>query len=217
MSEARPVDVAALRREYARAGLSRADLDPDPVRQFDRWFSQACEVRALDPNAAVLATVDADGAPDQRTVLLKAFDRRGFVFYTNLASNKARHIAGNSSVSLLFLWLELERQLIVRGRAERVGTGETLKYFATRPRGSQIGAWVSPQSSVISSRKLLEMKFEEMKRKFGEAQVPLPDFWGGFRVVPDRVEFWQGRPSRLHDRFLYTRDGEEWRIERLAP
>jgi len=160
--------------------------------------------------------VDEQGRPAVRTVLLKFWDATGFVFYTNYESAKARHIAAKAEVAMLFPWLALERQVIIRGAAQRVSASESLKYFLTRPRGSQLGAWVSAQSSVISSRQILEMKLEEMKRKFGDGQVPLPGFWGGFRVVPRTVEFWQGRPNRLHDRFLYTRD-EGWRLERLAP
>ena len=165
-----------------------------------------------------LATVGQDLRPRVRTVLLKIFDERGFVFFTNYESRKARQIAENENVSLLFPWLALERQVIVCGTAEKISTAESLAYFVTRPRGSQLGAWVSAQSSVITTRSLLEQKWEEMKRKFGEGQVPLPDFWGGYRVVPRDIEFWQGRPSRLHDRFSYTRQPDgTWKIERLSP
>ena len=165
-----------------------------------------------------LATVGADGRPALRTVLLKGFDERGFVFYTNLESRKARHIDGNASVSLLFPWLTLHRQVAVNGVVERVPTTEALAYFITRPFGSQIGAWASPQSQVVTGRALLEMKWEEAKRKFQEGRVPMPSFWGGFRVVPRDIEFWQGRGNRLHDRFLYTRTAEgAWSVARLAP
>lgn len=198
--------------------LRRKDLDADPVRQFERWFREACESDRPDPNAMALATVDAQQRPACRTVLLKYFDRRGFVFFTNLSSNKSTQIEGNSSVALLFFWPDFGRQVSVRGAAERVSAQETLRYFATRPRGSQIGAWVSSQSSVISSRSLLEAKVEEMKRKFADREIPLPSFWGGFRVIPAEYEFWQGHADRLHDRFLYSRrDTEDWSIERLAP
>jgi len=210
------MDIGEIRREYMRNGLKRADLAADPFEQFGCWFAHACECGMPDPNALSLATVDEQGRPAVRTVLLKFWDAEGFVFYTNYESAKARHIAANAEVAMLFAWLALERQVIIRGAAQRVSTAESLKYFLTRPRGSQLGAWVSAQSSVISSRQVLEMKLEEMKRKFGDGEVPLPGFWGGFRVVPRTVEFWQGRPNRLHDRFLYTRD-EGWRIERLAP
>lgn len=198
--------------------LRRKDLDADPVRQFERWFREACEFDRPDPNAMALATVDAQQRPACRTVLLKYFDRRGFVFFTNLSSNKSTQIERNSSVALLFFWPDFGRQVSVRGAAERVSARETLRYFATRPRGSQVGAWVSSQSSVISSRSLLEAKVEEMKRKFADREIPLPSFWGGFRVIPAEYEFWQGHADRLHDRFLYSRrDTEDWSIERLAP
>ena len=172
----------------------------------------------MDPNAVVLSTVDSQNRPSSRTVLLKYFDTTGFVFFTNFESKKADHIAANPSVSLLFFWSDAARQVKIRGRAEKIPTSETLKYFATRPRGSQIGAWVSAQSAVISSRSLLETKFQELKNKFKNKEVPLPSFWGGYRVVPDQIEFWQGRRNRLHDRFQYSLQGDgRWEIERLAP
>ena len=212
------VDVSDLRRSATGATLERADLDADPVVQFGHWFRAACEACPMDPNAMILSTVDADHRPASRTVLLKYFDERGFVFFTNLESSKAEHIAVNANVSLLFFWRELGRQVSIRGTAQRLPTAETLKYFATRPRGSQIGAWVSSQSSVVSARSLLEAKFEELKQKFRDREVPLPSFWGGYRVAPVAIEFWQGRENRLHDRFLYTRqDDDAWRIDRLAP
>ena len=211
------MDVSDLRRSATGRTLEREDLADDPIRQFEQWFAEACDADLLDPNAMNVATVDDQGRPSSRTVLLKYFDDRGFVFFTNLESNKARQIAGNGNVSLLFFWPGLGRQVGIRGSADRIPNKETLKYFMTRPRGSQIGAWVSAQSSVISSRSLLEAKFEEMKRKFGEGEVPLPTFWGGYRVVPREIEFWQGRTNRLHDRFLYSPSGDGWTIERLAP
>jgi pyridoxamine 5'-phosphate oxidase len=164
-----------------------------------------------------LATVDDAGQPWTRTVLLKAFDQRGFVFYTNYTSDKARQIDARPQVSVLFPWLPLQRQVQITGRAEKVPTRESLKYFLSRPRGSQLGAWVSAQSSVISSRQVLETKLAELKRKFGEGKVPLPDFWGGYRIVADTVEFWQGRPNRLHDRFRYRRLSGGWTVNRLSP
>jgi pyridoxamine 5'-phosphate oxidase len=214
------IDITQLRRSYQRDGLRRADLDADPVVQFRRWFHQATAAELLEPNAMVLST--SDGVrPSSRTVLLKAFDARGFVFFTNYESRKAREIAVNPQVSLLFPWYPLERQVAILGRAERISATESLAYFASRPFGSRLGAWVSQQSSVISSRQILEMKWEELKRRFAAGEVPLPAAWGGIRVVPREFEFWQGREHRLHDRFRYLRDknkeGEGWAIERLAP
>jgi len=209
-------DVAELRRNYTRDGLSRADLDPDPVGQFRRWFTQAVEAQIVEPNAMVLGTTDGK-RPSARSVLLKAYDERGFVFFTNYESRKAQEIVSNDRVSLLFPWYPLERQVSILGRAERISTAESLAYFVSRPHGSRLGAWVSQQSAVINSRQLLEMKLEEMKTKFADGEVPLPSFWGGFRVVPSEIEFWQGRENRLHDRFRYARSGDAWTIERLAP
>jgi pyridoxamine 5'-phosphate oxidase len=212
------VDVSSLRHSATGDTLEREDLDDDPVRQFDEWMRQVVALDTLDPNAMSLATVDKNDRPSCRTVLLKYFDEQGFVFFTNLSSNKARQIGENENVALLFFWPELGRQIAIRGCAERVSSQEALRYFLTRPRGSQIGAWVSAQSSVISSRSLLEAKFAEIKQKFADKEVPIPSFWGGYRVVPYEIEFWQGRRNRLHDRFLYARSGgTEWRIERLAP
>lgn len=212
------MDVSALRRSCVGSSLDRQDLDDDPFRQFERWFRQACDDERPDPNAMSLATVDDRQRPACRTVLLKYFDSRGFVFFTNLGSDKAIQINDNPNVALLFFWPDLGRQVGVRGTAARVPCKEALRYFATRPRGSRLGAWVSAQSRVISSRSLLETKFDEMKRKFANREVPLPDFWGGYRVAPDEFEFWQCRTNRLHDRFRYTRTGADaWEIARLAP
>lgn len=212
------MDLADLRREYAARGLRRHDLSADPFEQFGRWFGEAQRSDVMESNAMALATVDASGQPTQRTVLLKYFDHDGLVFFTNLDSRKARHMAAHARVSLLLFWPELERQVAAEGMAERVPTGESMAYFLRRPRGSRIGAWVSKQSSIIGSRQLLEAKFEEIKRRFAEGDIPLPSFWGGFRVRPHRFEFWQGRPNRLHDRFQYCRqDDQSWIIERLAP
>ncbi|MCW8846076.1 MAG: pyridoxamine 5'-phosphate oxidase [Gammaproteobacteria bacterium] len=211
------MDIGDLRQEYTRLGLRRQDLADNPFTQFELWFTQAREGGVQDPNAMSLATVDEQARPALRTVLLKFWNQEGFVFYTNFGSAKARHMANNPEVALLFLWLSLERQVIIRGRAEKVSTTESVKYFLSRPRGSQLGAWVSQQSSVVSSRSILEAKLEEMKQKFANRDVSLPSFWGGYRVVPRCIEFWQGRPNRLHDRFMYTREQEEWKLERLAP
>jgi pyridoxamine 5'-phosphate oxidase len=211
-------DLADLRRNYSSKPLRREDLDPDPVVQFSRWFEEARHAQALDPNAMSIATVAADGQPSLRTVLLKYYDREGFVFYTNLGSRKAHDIAANPRVALLFFWPEVHRQVKIRGMATRTSALENLRYFMRRPRDSQLGAWVSDQSQVISSRQILEEKFAEMQRRFASGDVPLPNFWGGYRVSLEAIEFWQGRESRLHDRFLYARGARgEWSIERLAP
>lgn len=205
-----------MREEFTKGGLKKTDLAEDPIIQFEKWFIQATEVDATMANAMTLATVK-DGQPSVRTVLLKMFDQEGFVFYTNYGSRKAKEIDANGKVALLFHWPELQRQVKIEGFATRVSAAETAKYFLSRPRGSQIGAWASNQSEVISSRQLLMAKVEEFKMKFKKGEVPVPKFWGGYRVMPHRIEFWQGRKSRLHDRFAYTLDGEHWDIERLAP
>ena len=212
------VNPQAFREAAMARGLSRDALDPDPIRQFQRWFEEAIAQDIPEPNAMSLATVDTRGQPYIRTVLLKLYDTSGFVFFTNYESRKARQIGENPRVSLLFPWVALARQLQIVGTARRIPTAESLKYFATRPRGSQIGAWASPQSRVITTRSLLEEKVAEIKRHFAEGQIPLPDFWGGYRVEPEMIELWQGRESRLHDRFQYVRDEDRnWLIERLAP
>jgi pyridoxamine 5'-phosphate oxidase len=211
-------DLADLRREYSTQPLRRTDLDSSPYRQFDRWFEEALEIEAMDANAMSIATVSSDGQPSLRTVLLKYYDETGFVFYTNLESRKAGEIGKNPQVALLFYWHELHRQVKIHGRAEKITAAENLKYFLRRPLDSQLGAWVSRQSSVVSSRAILENKFDEMKRKFADGKVPLPSFWGGYRVAPASMEFWQGRESRLHDRFVYRQTDEKgWLIDRLAP
>lgn len=210
-------DLADLRREYGSRPLRRADLDADPLVQFDRWFREATQAGVVEPNAMNVATVDAAGQPSSRTVLLKFYDARGFVFYTNLGSRKARELGGNPRAALLLFWPELHRQVKIRGTAERTTAAESLGYFMRRPRESQLGAWVSNQSQPISSRALLEQQLHEMRHKFAAGEVPLPSFWGGFRVKPHEIEFWQGRENRLHDRFLYTGREQGWRIERLAP
>jgi len=210
-------DLADLRREYEHDGLSREDLSPSPFEQFADWFEAIGKTEIADANAMVLATSTPDTGPTQRTVLLKYFGVEGFVFFTNLGSRKAQHIQAQSRVSLLFPWREMERQVEINGAATRISSAEALKYFSRRPRNSQLGAWVSHQSTVISSRAILENKLVEMLHRFADSAVPLPKFWGGFRVVPDRFEFWQGQPSRLHDRFQYLPDGDGWSISRLSP
>ena len=215
------MDIGDMRRDFESDGLDRDQLDDNPVRQFQVWFEDARKANILEPNAMSLATAGNDGLPDLRTVLLKYFDDSGFVFYTNYGSRKAREMEQNPQAALLFPWLGLNRQVRIQGKVEKVSKTESLRYFASRPRGSQIGAWVSEQSKAITSRGLLEQKVAEIKRKFTDGEVPLPSFWGGFRVVPHSIEFWQGRPSRLHDRFEYNRDDQgdnkPWTIERLQP
>ena len=212
------MNVAGLRRSATGFALDREDLADDPYVQFADWFGYACETVPMDPNAVSIATVDSEGRPSSRTVLLKYFDEKGFVFFSNFESKKARDIETNPNVALLFFWSDAARQVRIAGTAEKIPTSETLKYFMTRPRGSQIGAWVSAQSSVISSRSLLETEFQKLKDKFRKKEVPLPSFWGGYRVVPQEIEFWQGRRNRLHDRFRYAlQDDGRWEIERLAP
>lgn len=213
------MDLANLRKEYTLNGLKREQLKVNPFQQFELWFQQACDADLSEPNAMSLATVSSTGEPTQRIVLLKYFDHQGFVFFTNYESKKARQIKENSQVSLLFFWIGLQRQVQIGGNAVKISQGESLKYFATRPRGSQIGAWCSQQSSVISSRTILQLKFEEIKQKFQHHEIPLPSFWGGYRVIPSNFQFWQGRENRLHDRFLYSRlqNQSDWEIQRLAP
>ena len=205
------------RREYDYGKLSRESLADDPFAQFTLWMNQAIEAQIQDPTAMSVATVSPEGKPWQRMVLLKGFDEQGFVFYTNLASCKAKEIEANAQVSLHFPWLQLDRQVIVGGRAERLSAVEVMKYFISRPKESQLAAWASKQSSRISTRQVLETQFVQIKEKFAKGDIPLPDFWGGFRVVPEEIEFWQGGESRLHDRFSYNRDGDDWQIDRLSP
>ena len=206
------------RREYTAGGLTRDMLDANPLRQFEHWLEQAVRAGLEDPTAMVLATVEDSGAPWQRIVLLKGLSQGGFVFYTNYGSPKAADIASRDQVSLLFPWNELDRQVIIGGRAEKMSVAESASYFATRPRESQIAAWASRQSRPISKRALLIEEFKAMKEKFGKGEIPLPDFWGGYRVLPARIEFWQGGEHRLHDRFEYRLlEGGDWSIEQLQP
>lgn len=212
------MDIHQLRKDYQNDALHREMLAADPMVQFEVWFQQACSAQLPEPNAMTLATVGADNQPSLRTVLLKLYDENGFVFFTNYGSRKAREIAENHQVALLFPWIPLARQVTITGMAEKISTAESARYFASRPRESQLGAWISRQSSILSSRQLLLQELEKMKGKFLKGEIPLPDFWGGYRVSPRTIEFWQGQTSRLHDRFLYSRQGDNtWTLERLAP
>lgn len=211
------MDLEALRREYLKDGLKRENLADDPFDQFEKWMAQFLELGLADPTAMTVATVAPDGQPSQRIVLLKHVDQSGFVFYTNYSSRKANEIDANPKISLHFPWHAVERQVKVCGIAEKVSPAESLRYFTSRPKGSQLAAAASPQSKVISSRTLLLNEFERLKQKFREGEIPLPDFWGGYRVVPSEIEFWQGGQNRLHDRFRYTRSEDAWEIDRLAP
>lgn len=210
-------DLTDIRREYTLGGLRRNDLPANPMALFEKWIEQAKHAELTDPTAMCVATVDEDGQPFQRIVLLKKFDNDGFVFFTNLESRKATQLAANAKISLLFPWHPLERQVAVTGEAEPLSIVEVTKYFMSRPKDSQIAAWVSKQSSKITARQALEGKFNEMKDKFSKGEVPLPKFWGGYRVKADSIEFWQGGDRRLHDRFIYQKHGNEWVIDRLAP
>lgn len=212
------MDIDHIRRDYLRGGLNRKDLNEDPIPQFKEWLKLAIDAELVDPTAMTVATVDKTGQPSQRTVLVKHCDENGFVFYTNLGSRKSREIADNSKVSLHFAWLPLERQVKICGVAEQLSTAQVLKYFLSRPKDSQLAAWVSKQSSPLSSRMVLEQKFAEIKQKYAKGEVPLPSFWGGYRVRPHEIEFWQGGANRLHDRFQYQLKSDGgWDIERLAP
>ena len=211
------MDITFMRQAYKDESLNRDKLNPDPFFQFEFWFEKAKEEEPI-PTAMSLSTVNNNGEPTLRTVLLKLFDKKGFVFFTNYKSRKADHITDNPNVALLFNWVAMERQVSITGVAEKINTKESIKYFMSRPRGSQLGAWVSDQSSVLSSREILEMKLEEMEHKFSDGEIPLPDFWGGYRIIPKTFEFWQGRPNRLHDRFIYSKQSNElWEIDRIAP
>jgi len=206
-----------MRREYTRAALAEADVDADPVVQFGRWFEQAEQAGLLEPHAVTLATATPDGRPSARMVLLRGFDERGFCFYTNYESRKAAELAANPRAALVFWWGELERQVRIEGTVERTSRAESEAYFASRPPGSQLSAAASPQSRVIGDRAALERRVADLATAVPDGHVPLPDFWGGYRLAHEVVEFWQGRPNRLHDRLRYRRAGDTWRIERLAP
>jgi pyridoxamine 5'-phosphate oxidase len=203
--------------QYLQAKLDREMLEENPFVQFKNWYRQAEENNVPTPNALSLATASATGAPSVRTVLLKYYDEKGFVFYTNYNSRKAKEIAENSKVAMLFPWLQLERQIRINGRIEKISMAQSFKYFSSRPKESQIAAWCSNQSEKAESHEFLLMKFEEMKNKFRSGKIPLPSAWGGYRLIPNTFEFWQGRNNRLHDRFQYTKKEDGWTIDRLAP
>ncbi len=212
------IDVADLRRDYAQGGLSESDLTEEPMELFENWLGQAIESGIHDPTGMVVSTVDENGQPSSRMVLLKSFDKNSLVFFTNYGSRKAQQLEKNPKVAILFPWYMLERQVAFLGTAEKLSALEVAKYFTSRPKSSQIGAWVSKQSSKINARSVLESKFMELKQKWHNGEIPVPSFWGGYRIKFHSVEFWQGRPSRLHDRFFYEKNEDSsWSISRLAP
>ncbi len=211
-------DVANMRREYMTQGLSEREIDADPFRQFQIWFEQALAANLLEPNAMALATATPDGRPSARMVLLKGYDARGFVWYTNYESRKGGELAANPCAALVFFWAELARQIRIEGDVTPLAAPESDAYFASRPRGSQIGAWASHQSQVLSGREPLEQRAAELEAEYAEREAPRPPYWGGYRLTPVRIEFWQGRPSRMHDRLRYVRQPDgNWRVERLSP
>ncbi|MGD1918441.1 MAG: pyridoxamine 5'-phosphate oxidase [Pleurocapsa sp.] len=210
--------IADLRQNYTLAGLSEADIDSDPIEQFGVWFQQALDADLLEPNAMTLATATPDGKPTARIVLLKGVDERGFVFYTNYESLQGQQLIANPYAALVFLWDKLERQVRIEGKVVKLDIKESEEYFHSRPKASQLGAWASDQSRVISNREVLEQRLEDLETEYQNKTVPIPQHWGGFRVIPNRIEFWQGRPSRLHDRLVYNlQDDSSWQVQRLSP
>ena len=213
-----PLDIAALRHDYVARGLRRADLDPDPIQQFTKWFSEAAAAEIRDVNAMTLATATPDGRPFARIVLLKGIDEHGFIFFTNYGSDKGQQLEANPRVALVVFWVQLERQIRIEGAVEKISREESAEYFHSRPPGSQLGAWASVQSKVIADRQTLEAQLAEVTQRFANGPIPLPENWGGYRVKPELLEFWQGRTNRLHDRFRYAREsGGRWSIDRLSP
>jgi pyridoxamine 5'-phosphate oxidase len=211
-------ELTGLRSEYGAHGLRRADLHSDPIEQFSAWFAAALAAEVRDANAMSLATATPDGKPSVRIVLLKGFDERGFVFFTNHHSEKGQHLEANPFAALVFYWVQLERQIRISGSVERTSREDSAAYFHSRPVGSRLGAWASKQSEVIDARQILDSRLAAMTERFEGGDIPLPPHWGGYRVKPDKIEFWQGRPNRLHDRFRYSRQADgRWQIDRLAP
>jgi pyridoxamine 5'-phosphate oxidase len=212
------VTISERRKDYTLLNLREDEVDPNAIRQFERWFDEAMKAGVSEPDAMTLATATPDGRPSARVVLLRGVDDRGFVFFTNYDSRKGRELAANPWAALVLFWHELERQVRVEGQVRRVSVQESDHYFQSRPAGSRIGAWASPQSEVIKSRESLEIRCQELEKSFEDGTIPRPPNWGGFRLVPETIEFWQGRPSRLHDRLRYTRgEQSKWLVERLAP
>ena len=210
-------DIASIRKIYKLESLLESDVDPNPFKQFEKWWQQAIESKIEEPNAMILATSTSDGKPSCRTVLLKDFTNEGFVFFSNYGSRKASQIEQNPSVAILFFWKEMERQIRIEGTIRKVSTEESDIYFASRPRESKIGAWSSPQSTIIENREFLQKNVEKYNAQFETENIPRPEFWGGYIVIPSMLEYWQGRPGRLHDRIQYTNSKNEWMIKRLAP
>jgi pyridoxamine 5'-phosphate oxidase len=217
MSENSSLNLADLRKDYAKAELNESDVNQDPVIQFKKWFEEATHALVPEPNAMSLATVSSSNKPSNRIVLLKGYDESGFVFFTNYESRKGKELSLNPYASLLFFWPELERQIRIEGITEKISTTESMNYFFSRPVLSQLGAWASAQSAIIESRNILEKKLSELKDKFTGNDIPFPSFWGGFRLIPEEFEFWQGRKSRLHDRISYQKENNSWKIKRLSP
>lgn len=211
------LDIASLRNEYIKSSLNMDSVEESPFDQFTKWLVEAHKLQVLEPNAMILSTADRTGKVTQRTVLLKGFDKDGFVFYTNYHSQKAKQISDNRNVSVLFPWLPLERQVIVTGQVEKTSREESERYFKSRPYNSQLGALASEQSAEVPNRAVLEDQLESLRRTYKEGEVPMPDHWGGFRIVPQTIEFWQGRPSRLHDRIMYELHDGNWTKKRLSP
>ena len=210
--------IADLRKNYTLAGLRRVELESDPIAQFQNWLQQALDAQLVEPTAMTLATADRNGRPSARIVLLKGLDARGFIFFTNYESRKAQELTENPQAALTFYWADLERQVCIAGQVTRIGRDESEAYFMSRPRGSRLAAWASKQSEIVRDRAELEQKWDQLEKKYPNKDVPMPPYWGGYVLSPDRIEFWQGRANRLHDRFRYTRNPDKsWQIERLSP